>query len=218
MIPIRRLFPLVALLVALGGTSVVRGQSGGIVVNGADGMTTFGMSASPQLGALIAGVGARFTVEYANDIKFYSVPPIPGELQALLQQARGRFVIQYANANNVYTYTYPAALFGDTTPPQISSVTAVLSDTGVVKVTWFTNEFASSVFEWGLQPGSYLNTLNEPQYFKLHEVNISGLSVGQTIYYRMRNTDRSGNVVQGGEYSYVVKPPKHYVYAPIARR
>jgi hypothetical protein len=218
MIPIRRLFPLVALLVALGGTSSARGQSGGIVVSGADGMTTVGMSASPQLGALMAGVGTRFTVEYANDIRFYSVPPVPGELQSLLQQARDRFVIQYANANNVYAFAYPVALFGDATPPQISNVTAVLSDTGVVKITWFTNEFASSAFEWGLQPGRYPNTVNEPQYFKLHEVNIPGLSVGQTIYYRMRNIDRSGNAVQGGEHSYVVKPPEYYVYAPIARR
>ena len=171
---------------------------------------------SSTLTSLMAQVGVRFVVEHANDLHYYSLPPISSTLTALLAQVGARFVLDHANANRYYTLTYPTAMIGDATPPQISTPPAPIAyGPGSATIQWITNEFATTVLKYGDQPGVYSHTVTDTLYFKLHEFTLTGLTPGQRYYYRATHTDRSGNVFQSVEYFVDAKTS---VYLPLVRK
>ena len=141
--------------------------------------------------------------------------PISSDLQGLLAQAGDRIAFQYANANRLYGFTYPLGLVGDTTPPLISGLAVNSIGTGVVMISWTTNEFAATTLRYGVQPGIYTQTITDTLYYKLHEFTVSGLTIGARYYYRIVNTDRSGNGFQSQEYNFTVPS---FVYLPLIRR
>jgi hypothetical protein len=198
----------------------VSGQSCNIIVNNADATNCVGVAGSADLNSLIGNVEQRFTVWYANDIYYVSVGPFSDVLLALMGQVEDRFVIRYANANILYRTAYPKGLANDTAPPQISGVVATNIGAGMVKITWLTNEFASSFLEYGVQSGVYTQNVTDPLYLKGHEIILSGLAAETTYYFRLTNTDRSDNVFQSQEFNFTVQtPPQSTVaYIPLIRR
>jgi len=164
------------------------------------------------LQTLLDQLSARVVVEYANAIYRKDLPALPGEFQTLLGQVSERVVFQYANANRQESLVYPQALFNDTTPPQISDVSASLISTDSAVITWTTDEFATSTVLYGTQSGNYTWTVSDPLYAKQHEVVLSGITPGATYYYKVRSTDRSGNTATSSEYSFTAKL---YVYLPL---
>ncbi len=62
-----------------------------------------------------------------------------------LAQVGDRFVIQYANANRFYAFTYPLDMIGDIAPPLIAMLPSVPFGTGSATITWFTNEVVSKL-------------------------------------------------------------------------
>lgn len=171
---------------------------------------------SSTLTALIAQVGDRFVVQYVNGLRYYTLPPISSTLTALMAQVGDRFVMQYANANRYYSVTYPLAMIGDTVPPQISTPPAPIAyGGGSVTLQWITDEYATTVLKYGTQSGSYTHTLTDTLYFKLHDLTLTGLTPGMRYYYQAAHTDRSGNVFQSTEYSFVARTA---VYLPLVRK
>jgi len=212
----RRIAPLI--IVVLAGLVLalpVRGQSCGIIVNNADATQCITVTGSSALNTLIANIGPRFVVEYANGIQYISVGPISSDLQTLLGQVNTRIVIQYANANRTHTFAYPVGLVGDTTPPQINTVAVEPLGSGSVKISWFTDEFATSTLKYGTQSGAYTQTITDPLYYKLHELSLTGLTPGTTYYYRVRSTDRSGNMAESQERSFTATIS---VYLPLIKK
>lgn len=197
--------------------TLIAGVGPRFVVEHANTMRFFSMPPiSAELQTLIGQVGDRFVVQYANAMRFYSMPSIPAELQTLIGQVGDRFVLQYANANRFYGLAYPLDLVGDTAPPQVTTAPSVTGiGQGSVRISWMTNEFATTVFEFGAQSGLYTQTITDTLFNKLHEVTLSGLTAGRTYYYRFHHTDRSGNPFHGAEYNFVVQVP---VYLPLVRK
>lgn len=136
-------------LVALHSPLPVRGQSCDIIVNNADATNCVGVAGSADLNSLIGNVGPRFVVWRANDIRYVRVGPFSDVLLGLMGQVEDRFVIRYANANKLYATAYPKGLANDTTPPQISELIVETIGTDRVKISWLTNEFASTVLQYG---------------------------------------------------------------------
>jgi hypothetical protein len=211
----RAALPIIVLLTVLALVAPARGQPDDFVVTNADQLTTLAVSASSSLNGLIAGVTSRFVVQYANHIRYYAMTPIAASLQTLLGQVGDRFVIRYANANRLYAFTYPMEMLADVTPPQITGVTVARLDAGSVRISWFTNEFATSRLQYGAQTGTYTHTITDSLYYKLHEVVLTGLVPGTTYYYTIGSTDRSGNPTDSQEYSFTAASP---VFLPFVRR
>ncbi|MCB9135576.1 MAG: fibronectin type III domain-containing protein [Anaerolineales bacterium] len=159
---------------------------------------------SSTLQNLINQVDPRFQIQYAEANQLQTLGPLSVTLNTFLNEIDARFKIQYAEANTQHPLSYPAALINDTTAPQITNITANGTSSSSVKITWNTNEFSTSTLKYGTQSGSYPQILTDDTYQKLHQVTISGLTTGTTYYYRIVSTDRSGNVTQSAEKTFVV--------------
>ncbi|NJL33353.1 MAG: hypothetical protein HC893_05200 [Chloroflexaceae bacterium] len=98
---------------------------------------------------------------------------------------------------------YPAELINDTTPPEAGEVhvTITLSQTAVI--TWTSSEFATTVVRYGTEPGSYPEEMEVTDYEQTHEFEFTDLTGGETVYYTISHTDRSGNTVTLPEGSFV---------------
>lgn len=204
------------LLALLPATQTAQGQMTGFIISNADAVSYVSTTVSSQLNGLIANVAPRFVVRYANDLHYYTLSPVSSTLTALLAQVGDRFVLQYANANRYYSVTYPVAMIGDNTPPQTSTAPLPIGyGAGSVTLQWITNEFATTVLKYGIQPGNYTHALTDTLYFKLHEFTLTGLISGQRYYYRITHADRTGNVFQSAEY---FVDAKSLVFLPMVRK
>jgi hypothetical protein len=167
------------------------------------------------LQTLLSQVSARVVVQYANTNRRNNLVVTPSALQTLLGQVADRVIVQYANTNRRQQLVYPTAIINDTTPPQISGITASATGVGTVTVTWTTDEFATSTVLYGTQSGSYSQTASDPLYVKQHQVILTGLTAGARYYYQVHSTDRSGNTATSSENTFVAQVP---VYLPLILR
>jgi len=166
------------------------------------------------LQTLFAQVPARIVLQYANTMRQTALAAPPGELRTLFGQVADRIILQYANTSRQMALAYPVALIGDTVPPQIRDV-RTQNVAGGVKVTWTTDEFATSEVRFGIAPGVYTQTASDPLFEKTHSLTLTGLTAGQTYYFIVRGADRSGNQAQSGEYQVKVQTK---TYLPLIRR
>jgi hypothetical protein len=187
--------------------SPARGQSGDFIITNADAVAKVGLGGSSDLNTLIQQVAPRFVVEYANGIRYYTVGPTPVNLKTLLQQVLDRPVIQCANAAHLYVFAYPQHISGDSAPPVITEFGATPTGADSVSVVWWTDELASTIFEYGPLGEGYLQTTTDPLYLKRHEITLTGLPVGQIYHCRMTHTDRNNNAGQSAEYTLVLLSP-----------
>jgi hypothetical protein len=160
-------------------------------------------------------VSHRVVIEHANVVRHQAPASPPSSLQARLGEISPRVVLQYANVSRQQWLVYPTALFNDTIAPQITNIAAAPMGGGNVKITWTTNEFATSAVLYGTQSGVYPHTVSDPLYAKQHEITLTGLTMGTRYYYRVRSTDRSGNTATSTEHSFVMQIP---VYLPLVLR
>ena len=158
-----------------------------------------------DLRTLFGQVPPRIILQYANIMRQAVLAAPPSELQHTLRPGRrSRLSWQYANTSRQVTLAYPVALIGDTLPPQIHDV-RTQSMAGGAKVTWTTDEFATSEVRWGAVPGVYTQTASDPLFEKMHILTLTGLTAGRTYYFVVRGADRSGNQAQSGEYQVKVQ-------------
>ena len=168
-----------------------------------------------DLQILIGQVPARVVFQYANANLFTNLVAVPFSLQTLINNVTDRVVFQFANTNLSKSLVYPANLVNDAASPQISDVIANMSGSSIAIITWTTDEFADSTVLYGTQPGVYSQTVSDPLYYKEHVVTLNSLTPGTTYYYKVRSTDRSGNTVTSGEYSFTAFI---FTYLPVVVR
>ena len=184
----------------------VRAQPGGFVIDAADATLDRNMTSSPELNGLLAAVGARFVIQYANALLYVPLAPRPIELEPLLQQVGSRFVFQFANANQFRALDYPNVLIGDTAGPQVRDVTAARLDAGTVRISWTTDEFCTGRLDYGTTSGVYVHGAADPLYYQAHRYDLPWPAANGTIYYRIGCEDRSGNVFVSGEFTFADTP------------
>jgi hypothetical protein len=185
----------------------------GFVIERADAVATQVVAGPPEL----ATVEPRFVVEFANEMLKREAEPVPDELAILLGQVGDRFVLEFANASHAVRVEYPVELIGDSTAPTIEGVSATPLGSSGARITWTTDEYADSLVEYGLLPGSYPESVYDPLYVKDHSITLSGLAPEATYYARVSSTDRSGNVATSPEFEYG-PPPMTNVYLPLVLR
>ena len=191
-------------LLLLGCFSIqVRGQSGDFIINSADATANLNATSSQALHSLIAETEPRFVVQFANSLNTYRTITVPTGLQTLLGQINPRFVIQSANSNKMVQTSYPIYLISDNLAPQISNV--VVSVSNSAKVAWETDEFSDGEIRYGVQTGVYGQTLSDPLFIKQHTITITNIIPDTTYYFKIKCTDRSGNVAESSEYHFTAQ-------------
>lgn len=197
---------------------LIAGVGPRIVLQYANQLRPIGLVDVPSsLQTLLDQVSVRIVVQYANTIRQDSLTALPSALQTLLVQVSDRLIFQYANANRELPLVYPAALINDTTPPQVSDITASMTGSDTAIITWTTDEFATSTVPYGTQPGVYPQTVSDPLFTKQHRITLTGLMSGTTYYYRVRSTDRSGNTITSSEHSFTAQV-YYPIYLPLVMR
>lgn len=214
---------------------------GGIVVNNADSVDSLTVLYSPDLILTTDAVTPRVVSESANSTGRYTLTNVPGALATLftqvtervvfefanssqsqplvnvppafatlLNQTAARIVFEFANSNQQHSLHYPGELIDDNTPPQASGFETIQIE-GETAVIWTTNEFATSILNYGTQPGTYTTTITDPLFVREHAV-IADLTPGVTYYCRVSGEDISGNSYQSQEFTCTVE---NKIYLPI---
>jgi Concanavalin A-like lectin/glucanases superfamily/Bacterial Ig domain/Purple acid Phosphatase, N-terminal domain len=80
----------------------------------------------------------------------------------------------------------------DTNPPVISAVQAAALSANSARVTWTTDEAATSVVQFGLTT-SYGSAASDGTLTANHSVTLTGLTANTSYHYRVQSVDASGN-------------------------
>lgn len=100
----------------------------------------------------------------------------------------------------------PGVAITDTPPdevaPAISSITLSDLSNSSVKITWTTDESATSVVNYGTSD-SYGSTKSDSSYVTSHSVEITGLSANTTYHYQIQSADSTGNTGDFGDATFV---------------
>lgn len=192
---------------------------GGITITNADGTRTDLPTSSPELNNEVDAVGPHFQIQFSESLRNTILANVPAALQALLNGVNAHIQIQFAESNRtLISLAYPEEIITDTTPPQVTAITATpIGDGSMTTITWATNEFADSVVLYGTQAGNLDQMASDPLYEKNHTITLSGLTPGVTYFFKIRSTDRAGNIVKSTENDFVAVAT-HYVYMPLVRR
>ncbi|WP_418790816.1 cytochrome c3 family protein [Phosphitispora sp. TUW77] len=118
----------------------------------------------------------------------------PGNPGTLTWTVTSGFENYLDNNNDVYILVRAKH---DNTPPVISPGWGPLYNTASRwnEIGWTTDENATSYVDYG-STTEYGNTVGTGSLVKSHAVRLSGLTAGQTYYYRIRTTDALGNEAQ----------------------
>src|SRR3989344_1001389 len=90
----------------------------------------------------------------------------------------------------------------DVTPPAISTLAVTDVSQTTVKITWATDEAATSVVNYGTSD-SYGSTKSDSSYVTSHSVEITGLSANTTYHYEIQSADSTGNTGEFGDATFV---------------
>lgn len=154
------------------------------------------------LESLLSDARDRVVTEYASSTAPHALTEPPPILRDGLKAVTARVITEYGSSNRVEVALYPLELIGDTTPPMITNIAVTPVGSSSVNVTWTTDEFATSVIDYGTEPGTYTNTISDAYYTKQHAVAMSSLLPNTTYYFLISSADQSGNVATSAEQSF----------------
>jgi uncharacterized lipoprotein YddW (UPF0748 family) len=89
----------------------------------------------------------------------------------------------------------------DGTPPTISNVSSGNVTDSSARITWSTNEAASSVVEFG-PTVSYGFTASDSSLVISHVMDLSGLTPSTPYHFRVKSSDAGGNQAVSGDYTF----------------
>lgn len=99
-------------------------------------------------------------------------------------------------------FTFTTASSTDTVGPDITNVEAAGITHNAARVTWVTNEAASSRVVYGVTPDLGTSTAVDGSLATSHSVALTGLDANTTYYFRVDSADASGNAASSGQFSF----------------
>jgi hypothetical protein len=91
----------------------------------------------------------------------------------------------------------------DVTPPVITAVQATNVTVTGARITWTTNEAATSQVNYGLTTSYGSNTTLDTTRVTSHGQNLTGLTPNTLYHYRVRSRDAAGNEAVSGDFTFV---------------
>lgn len=156
----------------------------------------------------------RFISERVDKVTTAQVLPLPTEVPLALEP---RFIYQRLDKARTVHLAYPRELIGDQAAPVLTLLPPE-AGTDWATITWHTNELADGLFEVGLVPGSYPDSIYDAQYTTLHTFSLSGLLTETTYYCQISSTDRSGNTASTTSGCQFTTTTISSIYLPIVVR
>jgi hypothetical protein len=95
----------------------------------------------------------------------------------------------------------------DTTPPQISAISASSVTAASALIGWSTDEASDSQVDYGPTSAYGTSTTLNAALVTSHSQQLSGLSAGTTYHYRVRSRDGSGNLATSGDQTFTTAAP-----------
>lgn len=175
--------------------------------------TNAGGSVSVQVTSNSDAVGESVTLAGANGLyngSFTLSSATSAAGDGVLRVSHGdEITATYVDAAPSATLTVTADV--NFTTPVITNVRAANSGFQSVVVEWNTDINASSKVYFGTTPALGSETTVDPTAATIHQVLVSGLTLGQTYYYDVESVDLNGNVTRddngGAHYRLTVNPP-----------
>ncbi|MEJ5308916.1 MAG: DUF4082 domain-containing protein [Anaerolineae bacterium] len=150
-----------------------------------DNVLSFSVSAGPGANGLQAMIPVHSAVGPLTGITLNGNP-----VSYITETIKGvEYALVTANAG-----VYAASYIPDTTPPIISAVTGVPDGSSNAIITWMTNKMADSRVDYGTSPTALTSNVSVGTEVMAHRIDLSGLSLNVTYYYRVTSRDRYGNV------------------------
>lgn len=194
-------------------------NSSGFVITGADAnwcKSTNGLSGA--FSSLLDLVTARVSTDYARAHYQAPLTAVPAPLNSSLALVASRIGLDYARANQRMPLAFPVDIVNDTAVPQLlGDITITPASETASRITWTTNEVANSRVQFGAQPGSYTGEVSDSFYLTQHSLTLTGLQEGVTYYYKLSNTDPSGNTFSSQEFNFTFVAEMQ-VYLPVVIR
>ena len=132
------------------------------------------------------------TIQTHSGLNITKTPSTDIEIGASLGTSGKTVYVSQISA--VITYTPP-----DTTPPVITNIQASNITQTTAKITWTTDEPATSQVEYGKTTSYGSQTSLDPDLVTSHTVNLSGLDLGTLYHYRVKSKDANNNLAVSGD-------------------
>lgn len=102
-------------------------------------------------------------------------------------------------------YTFTTLGAGDVTAPVISDVAVSEITEHMAKITWKTDEMATSLVEYGLTV-NYGLTKSDAVLKLTHSISLTDLIENSTYHFRVKSKDNLGNEAVSGDFTFVTLP------------
>jgi hypothetical protein len=148
------------------------------------GLLTFDIASSAGLHKLEALLPYNASVGTLNALRRGGSP-----IAYTLETTKG---VQYARFEALGG-SYEAEYTVDTSPPQITAVSATPGASGTAVVAWTTDEVADSRVDYGTDPGMLTSNVASATHETSHSLMLSGLTPSTLYYYRVTSADPFAN-------------------------
>jgi glucose/arabinose dehydrogenase len=95
----------------------------------------------------------------------------------------------------------------DTTPPQLTAISATDVASTSARIVWTTDEGSDSQVEYGTSTAYGSTTSLDSNLVTSHSVNLSGLTAATTYHYRVKSRDSAGNLAISGNFTFTTQTP-----------
>jgi thermitase len=164
--------------------------------NSIGGMSYGSLNGTSMSSPLVAGlVGLVWSTSYGT-----TNVQVRDRVQTTAEQAGTMWSSYGIKRINAYNAVASATPLPDTTPPNITSVNAVVTAT-TATITWTTDEPANSKVNYGLTT-DYGSSVYSSTLVTSHSLILTGLSPATNYRYQVSSADASGNSASSGDYTF----------------
>jgi hypothetical protein len=175
-------------------------RGSGSNLNGIGARLTAWLQGRPQTQAVIAGQGYLGT---GSDLTVHFGLGSSSQLDSLIVQwpsgARDR--LYYLAANQKLSLYEGSAPPRDTSPPQISNVSANNVTATTATINWQTDENADSQVEYGYDTNYGNFSADDGNLVTAHAVTLSNLAANTTYHFRVHSKDATGNLARSDDFT-----------------
>lgn len=128
--------------------------------------------------------------------------PIGGLAASTVYHYRVKSKDSAGNAATSADFSFTTTAAADTTPPNISAVSASGVSSSGATITWTTDEASDSQVEYGTTSAYGSATAVDATTVTSHSQTLSGLAASTLYHFRVKSKDAAGNLATSGDFTF----------------